>query len=655
MIAALIYFYYAAIGLVVLIAFAGYLRGVGKSIIRLICLAFFAAVSFPLANLLSYPASGAVMDKVMNRLGETLSTVASANPELLFTVRNVVSSALIPILTAVIFAVLWLLSLIYFDKLSEKIIQLFGKKAPKISEKATKTAGTCVGAISGILVLFVLFTPVAFASSILQKTPTESLEAIDTQYLAKAEEEAPETSDDSAVLKKRGSPRSRLRLTPLKSGIAVFSDLSEDYMIYGFEESVQTELSNLLTAAGDGFASYNATLEETPDGQLMAYLNTVAAIGANTEHSELITSLVKGASRAVGNLDPQFISEMLSGVPGAELIGNVLPGIFAAIADTPDEDIPGTFEAFFGVPPVEPARTKELREKAEKEALTEEIDTPDTDELTEPAETEPTETEVAETAPPKTEPPATQKPTTQAPSTQKPTSSTSKPVTSAPAETSTKPSTSASDTTKTPVTTKAPETAKSPETTKAPTTTKAPVTTKAPETTKAPTTQKEPTVGGNSGLLGALIGGGSVSNKTDNLTKNKALFDSIKNAAFSAVSVMFDITSEEFSWFYVLIRDELCIVLKEAKANPKMTEQEKVELLANAMLENMNEVIPPEAIAALGLDTLVSPSSMQVIAIFALDAFTIEKYPDCTVPIRDIMLFMGIAKKDIPDWVKKYD
>ena len=117
---------------------------------------------------------------------------------------------------------------------------------------------------------------------------------------------------------------------------------------------------------------------------------------------------------------------------------------------------------------------------------------------------------------------------------------------------------------------------------------------------------------------------------------------------------MIDITSEDFSWFYVLVRDELCLVLEEVKKNPKISEQEKVDMLADAMLENMNEVIPPEAIEALGLDVLIKPSSMQVVAIFALDTFTLEKYPDCHVPVKDIMLFMGIAKKDIPKWVDKY-
>lgn len=73
------------------------------------------------------------------------------------------------------------------------------------------------------------------------------------------------------------------------------------------------------------------------------------------------------------------------------------------------------------------------------------------------------------------------------------------------------------------------------------------------------------------------------------------------------------------------------------------------------MLKNLNEIIPKETITSLGLDMLVTPSSMQVVAIFALDSFTLEKYPDCSVPLNDIMLFMGISKKNIPDWVNKYN
>ena len=584
-------------------------------------------------------------------MGKTVSGVASANPALLFTLRNVITAVLTPILTAVIFAVLEALSLIYFEKLSSKLVSLIAKGKSIVSERSSRIAGTCIGAASGLLILFVILTPVAFGSSILVKTPMESLEAIDSGYLSKVETVTDVPQE--AALKKQDKPRSSLRLKPLRKGLAIFSDMSQDYTIYGYEESAQTELSNLLAAAGDVFASFDFSLEVNPDDKLTAYLNTVAALGANTEHSPLITNLVKEASRAVGNLEEERISEMLSSVPHADIIAGVLPGIFAAIADTPDEDIPVTFAAYFGTPPVEPARTKELREKAEKEALTDEISIDVTEEPAEPDVTDVPETEL-----PITDAPQTDKPTTKPQQTDKP----SAPTTKAPSETSAKPSTTApSDTAKTPSTTKPTETkkptetTKKQETTKAPVTTKAPTTTKTPETTKAPDKPKVPAVGGNSGLLGALLGGGSVSDKTDDLTKNKALFDSIRNGAFKAISAKLDITKEDYAWMYILIKNELSNVLKEVKSKPSMTHKEKIDFFAASITENMNEVIPPEAFKEFGLDFILKPSSMEVIAIFTLDEFTLEKYPSCNVPLKDIMVFMGIAKKDIPDWAKKHN
>lgn len=650
MIANLIIFYYTVIGITVIMSCVGYLRGMGRSIVRLAYLAVIAAISFPLANLLSYPMSPLGMNWLMSKIGKTASSVASANPALLFTLRNVITAVLTPILTAVIFVALEALSLIYFEKLSSKLVVFITKGKSVISEKSSRIVGTCIGAVSGLLMLFVILTPVAFGSSILVKTPMESLESIDSGYLSKVETVSEEPQE--GALKKQGKPRSSLRLKPLRKGLAIFSDMSQDYMIYGFDESAQTELSNLLAAAGDVFASFEFSLEINPDDKLTAYLNTVAALGANTEHSPLITNLVKEASRAVGNLEEEKISEMLSSVPHADIIAGVLPGIFAAIADTPDEDIPMTFATFFGDPPVEPARTKELREKAEKEALTDDISVDATEELTEP-----TVTDTSDTEPTVTDAPQTNKPTTQAPQTGKPSSQTTAPVTKAPSETSAKPSTTAptTGTTKAPETAKPAETTKKQETTKAPETTKVPETTKAPVTTTAPDVQSTPTAGGNSGLLGALLGGGSVSNKTDDLTKNKALFDSIRNGAFKAISSKLDITKEDYAWMYILIRNELSNVLKEVKSNPNMTYREKVDFFAASITQNMNEVVPPEAYKEFGLDFILKPSSMEVIAIFTLDEFTLEKYPNCNVPLKDIMVFMGIAKKDIPDWVKKYN
>ena len=626
MVANLIFFYYALIGTVVIAAFTGYLRGFKRAALRLVCLAVIALISYPIADRLSYPLSATALNRLMKKAGSTLSEIASANPDLLLTIRSVISAILIPILTAAIFLLFQLLSLIFFDRFSAKLAPFAAKRNERISEKSSKKLGAWIGAASGILIIFVLLTPVSFASSVLTRTPTESLEAIDSGYFSKAEAVAVRSQD--GALKKQDAPQNSIKLKMLRNGIAIFANMSQDYEIPGFEESVQTELSNLLTTAGDAFSSYDFSLRANPEDKISAYLNTIAAVGANTEHSELITAIIKESSRAIGNLKEETVSNLLKDIPYGDVIGAVLPEIFAAIADTPDEEIPQTFATFFGAPPVEPARTKELREKTEKEAFSEEIGLNETDEPIEPDVTDTPETKAS----------SPQKPTTQKPQTSKPAQSTSKPVTKDPSQTSAKPTT-----------TKNTETAKSPETTKKS------ETTKAAETTKAPEQPKEPTVGGNSGLLGALLGGGSVSDKTDDLTKNKALFDSIRNGAFKAISTKLDVTSEEYSWMYILIQKELSNVLQAVKENPTMTYKEKVDFFAASITQNMNEIIPPEAYKEFGLEFILKPSSMEVIAIFTLDEFTIEKYPSCKVPIKDIMTFMGISQKDIPDWAKTYN
>jgi len=391
-------------------------------------------------------------------------------------------------------------------------------------------------------------------------------------------------------------------------------------------EDISQVISDVVVAANDGIASFNASIEDNPDDKLSAYLNVVAAVGANTEYSEFITKVTKDASRAVATLDKEQVVSLLENTTEqAEIIASVLPNLFESVAETPDKELPGVIATFFGEPPVEPTRAKEAREK--EEAKNENKPAPGSDKPVDdkpgpkpgddkpgpkPEETDAPEIEIPETTKP--EAPETDAPETDAPETDAP--ETDAPETEAPE-------------------TEAPET-EAPET-------EAPET-EAPET-EAPKTQ-------NNGLIGSIVNGSknptdkedtSIAEKAELLTKNRALFESIREAGLSLAMAKIDVTDEKYQWVFEIIQAELANLINEVKDRPEMSFTDRVKFFASSAVDTLDSYISSDAQDASGMAFLTKGSTVQVIAVFMVDEFTPEKYPDGVVPMEDILEFMGLG------------
>lgn len=614
----LIYALTAAI--LVLGAFIGYKRGFGRASVRLAYLAIIAVASFFIAQSISDSVAATLLEFARTFYNDTVNEVVKANPQLEVIVQSLATALLTPIIFAIFFGLVQLITLICFKLISTKIVGLFKKE---LAPKTSKWLGAAVGLVSSVVMIFALFAPITFAASVLANTPVETLELLDEAFFS--EEETDDTTvvyaTPNGQLKKDdnngnhyGQRKNDISVKKLRNALVVFTLLSNDYKIVGSEQSAQRELSNVIAAAGDGIASFKASIEDNPNDSVSAYLNVVAAVGANTEHSQFISTVVKEASKAVAKMDSESVTKALSSVTAhAETIGSIVPqlsGIFTEIAESSDKELTETIQLWFGEPPVEPSRTKELREKEEKKN-----------------QGKPSDNDVSDA-------PATNAPETPAPETKVPEA----PETAKPSD----------DTTNTVDTTDATETTVVPETTVAPDTTIAPETTAAPETETNPEEQKSTQ---NTGLIGSLISGGSVADKGEQLSKDVELFNLIKSTVLGMLSSGFDITTEEYAWIYGLIRSGLNSYLNEVQSNPSMTYVQKVEYLADALAAGVEENLPPKAYETPGIDWLLKPASMQVVAIFSVDTFTLEAYPDKDIPLEDIMNFMGIY--DIPDWVEE--
>ena len=739
MLAIIILIYALAIATLAFGVLIGYKRGVGRAVVRLVYLVVLAAISFFAASAIAGAISDPIMNLIRGYYNETVSTVVNANPQLEVMAQSLITAVLSPVVFALLFGILQLLSLICLKKLSLKIVGLFKKE---VSPKASKWGGATVGLVSALVMIFALFAPITFVASTLANTPEESLVALDAVLFGEDTEEQVSMSAGRLLKKDSNGKASPIQLNELRARLIVFSVISGGYKIEGSNQSAQEEISNVIAVAGnsiasyqnsisenpddkvsaylgvadtvgkgmeksellanvtkeasravanldtaemtkilepvttkadivaaiapcvfeniadtpteqisqivsdvvvaanDGIASFKASIEENPDDKLSAYLNVVAAVGANTEYSEFVTKVTKDASRAVAKLDSEQVVALLENTTEqADIIATVLPNLFESVAETPDKELPGVIATFFGEPPVEPTRAKEAREK--EEAKNENKPTPGSDKPTpekpvpgsdkpvpekpgeKPVETDTPEIEAPETEVPETEAPETEAPETEAPETEAP--ETEAPETEVPE-------------------TEAPET-EAPET-------EAPET-EAPET-EAPKTQ-------NSGLINSLVNGTqkpldkedtSIAEKAEALTKNKAIFESIRAAGLSLATAKIDVTDEQYKWVFEIIQEELANLINEVKARPNMTFSEKVHFFATSASDTLDSYVSDESQSANGMAFITSSTSINVISIFMVDEFTPDEYPDGIVPLTDIMIFMGIDEAVIPAWAK---
>ena len=113
-----------------------------------------------------------------------------------------------------------------------------------------------------------------------------------------------------------------------------------------------------------------------------------------------------------------------------------------------------------------------------------------------------------------------------------------------------------------------------------------------------------------------------------------------------------DLTDAKYQWVFEIVQSELATLINEVVANPNMSYSEKVQFFAAALSDTLDSYVSDETQDANGLSFITSGTSVQVVAVFAVNEFTAEKYPDGIVPLADIMAFMGIPASDIPSWAK---
>lgn len=166
-------------------ALIGYRRSLGRTVVRVVYLAVAAVAAFFVGRYVASELSGVVIGFAASI--DEVSSVLKASPELEVLLKQFLGALLVPLFFAAIFALLQLLSLVFFKKISTKIVSAITKSTE--TPAWTKWAGAGVGLVLSYFVAVFLLSPFSMVLGIADQLDTEAVGAI---YELAVGEEMPE-------------------------------------------------------------------------------------------------------------------------------------------------------------------------------------------------------------------------------------------------------------------------------------------------------------------------------------------------------------------------------------------------------------------------------------------------------------------------------
>ena len=246
-------------------ALIGYRRGLIKSLVRLVYLVIIGVISFFVGRAIAFPCAGKICKLIIPMLPDEALEIVKRSFHLETLASNILGGLFSAITFAVIFALLRLLSLIYFNKLSGWIAKKLGEKDPLST--ASKWWGVAIGFIystlAAAILLLPIFTPLYILDSIPDQTINVYYEAIEENY-----SDQPNYEETKKLLTETKPSISVTKFFPFSR---IISDTATSYNI------PKTDVSDSITHAVPAFV-------ELGSDTLHVYNNTVY----NEEHSTVV-------------------------------------------------------------------------------------------------------------------------------------------------------------------------------------------------------------------------------------------------------------------------------------------------------------------------------------------------------------------------------
>ncbi|HOA84889.1 MAG: CvpA family protein [Clostridiales bacterium] len=311
----------------------GYRRGTGRSIVRLIYLSLLAVLSFFLAKWIAGYFSKFGLSVAARFYTEPIKQLMLRSPQTEQLLGQIIAAMLVPVVFALIFAVLQLLSLIKLKTVSEKLTRLVKKDGDPMTP-ATRWIGAGLGAVQGLLIAAILLAPISCAVVILRSVDPEAMEALGLPgYKIEQTDTAGVNYSKNSL--SRGTADITTVHKKLSSGgfsfAGFFADLLTEALttIEGYDTNLADEVFVILNAAGEALKVYNEIIGSGMSAELAA-VNALSTLLPYMEQSVLlpeISSQLLNAAADSWESDETFLGIKLpdkdSG-PAAVIIGAVM-------------------------------------------------------------------------------------------------------------------------------------------------------------------------------------------------------------------------------------------------------------------------------------------------------------------------------------------
>lgn len=339
--------------IVVLGGFIGYLRGAGRSVVRLTYLAVIAALSVLAAKALASPVAGAIMGAVRGKYNESIIRLTEKSPGIETEIQSLLSALLFPFIFALIFGLLELLTLIKLKALSKKLVSLV-RVGGDPENTTSKLIGAGVGFAVALLVSAVLLLPMATGITILRSTDSAALAHLGVPGYSVNGDSNLNTTDDLAP-KYAALAAEPLQIYSLAREIAEYKT---DYffsagifrgmmLIDGTGTSALDEIPLLLDAAGYVIDDYRKSVG-SGDASSKAMLGAVTQILPYMERSVLLprlTSLLLSGTAKIWLDGDSFMGVTID--MSHPITGKLIRSFLVSLSNATPQNTPGLLYTMF--------------------------------------------------------------------------------------------------------------------------------------------------------------------------------------------------------------------------------------------------------------------------------------------------------------------
>lgn len=283
-----------------------YKRGLGRSAVRLAYLCVIGVAAFFIARRISFSVSTPIYHFVYGILPSyDVQHLLEKSHELELLIENIIGAILTPLVFASLFFVLQLLTLVFFKKISNKIVSLVTKNHDAPSG-ASKWLGAAVGLVSSVAVAAILLSPVYTAIHVIDNTSPETIaiffgETDEHEVQIKANTQSRVLKASTAMAKFEIKPSFAVtKFHPISDFI---SNAATKYSVPDAheEESASHSLPVLVDIIADILYVHKSTISHGGSG-MDALNNSVAAVTPHLDESITVRDAAASALCALGEI-----------------------------------------------------------------------------------------------------------------------------------------------------------------------------------------------------------------------------------------------------------------------------------------------------------------------------------------------------------------